>query len=51
MTLEFIKGHSLDVGPLNDLVDGTLKINGFGDCFPGPWAMSSLGSSRGGETL
>ena len=29
VTLEFIKAHSLDVGPLSDLVDGTLKINGF----------------------
>ena len=31
---EFIKAHSLDVGPLSNLVDGTLKINGF-------WGMYS----------
>ena len=41
VNLEFVKAHSLDVGPLSNLVDGTLKINGFGDCFPDPWAMSS----------
>ena len=29
MTLEFAKAHSLDVGPLRDLVDSTLKINWF----------------------
>ena len=43
MTPEFVKACSLDVGTLSNLVDGTLKINGFGDCFSGPWAMSSLG--------
>ena len=26
VTLEFVKAHSLDVGPLSHLVDGTLKI-------------------------
>ena len=31
VTPEFVKAHSLDVGPLSDLVDSTLKINGFGD--------------------
>ena len=36
VTLEFIKAHSLDVGPLSDLVDGTLKINGFGGLFSKP---------------
>ena len=30
MSPEFIKAHSLDVGPWNDLVDGTLKKDGFG---------------------
>ena len=33
VTPEFVKAHSLDVGPLNDLVDATLKINGFGGLF------------------
>ena len=33
---EFIKAHSLDVGPLSNLVDGTLKINGFGVLFSWP---------------
>ena len=36
MTPEFIKAHSLDVGLLSDLVDGTLKINGFGGLFSWP---------------
>ena len=30
VTTEFIKAHSLDVDPLHDLVDITLKMNGFG---------------------
>ena len=36
VTLEFVKAHSLDVGPLSDLVDGTLKINEFGGLFSQP---------------
>ena len=36
VTQEFIKAHSLDVGPLYNLVDGTLKINGFGGLFSWP---------------
>ena len=36
MTLEFVKACSLDVGPLSDLVDSTLKINGFGGLFSQP---------------
>ena len=36
MTLEFIKAHSLDVCPLSDLVDGTVKINGFGGLLSWP---------------
>ena len=36
LTPEFVKAHSLDVGPLGDLVDGTLKINGFGGLFSWP---------------
>ena len=36
VTLEFIKAHSLDVGPLSNLVDITLKINGFGGLFSHP---------------
>ena len=35
-TPEFGKGHSLDMGPLNNLVDSTLKINGFGGLFSQP---------------
>ena len=41
MTPELIKACSLDVGLMRKLVDGTLKINAFGDCFSEPWAMSS----------
>ena len=36
VTPEFIKAHSLDVGHLSNLVDGTLKINGFGGLFSWP---------------
>ena len=36
VTLEFIKAHSLDVGPFSNLVDGTLEINGFGGLFSQP---------------
>ena len=36
VTPEFIKAHSLDVGSLSNLVDGTLKINGFGGLFSCP---------------
>ena len=36
MTLEFVKAHSLDVGPLSDLVDTILKIIGFGGLFSQP---------------
>ena len=36
VTLEFVKACSLDVAPLSDLVDGTLKINGFGGLFSQP---------------
>ena len=32
----FVKAHSFDVGPLTHLVDGTLKINGFGGLFSQP---------------
>ena len=41
VTPEFIKACPFNVGPLSDLVDGTLKKMGSGDCFPNPWAMSS----------
>ena len=30
VTSELIKAHSFDMGPLTNLADGTLKINGFG---------------------
>ena len=33
VTPEFIKACFLDMGPLSNLVDGTLKINGFGGLF------------------
>ena len=36
VTLEFVEVHSLDVGPLSNLSDGTLGINGFGGVFPQP---------------
>ena len=36
VTPEFIKAHSLDVGPYSNLLDGTLKINGFGGLFSWP---------------
>ena len=36
VTLEFVKPHSLDMGPLSDLVDSSLKINGFGGLFSQP---------------
>ena len=33
VTPEFIKAHSLDVGPLSHLVNGLIYINGFGGLF------------------
>ena len=36
VTPEFVIAHSLDVGPLSDLVDSILKINGFGGLFSWP---------------
>ena len=36
VTPEFIEAHSLNVGPLSDLADGTLAINGFGEVFSWP---------------
>ena len=33
VTPEFVKVHSLDMGPLSDLVDCTLKIMDLEDCF------------------
>ena len=36
MTPEFIEVCSLDVGPLSDLANGTLDINGFGGVFSWP---------------
>ena len=36
MTSDFIKAHSLDMGSLSDVVDGTLKINAFGGFFSQP---------------
>ena len=37
VTPEFIKASCLDVGPLSDLIDGTLKISGFGRLFSQPF--------------
>ena len=37
LTPEFNKAHSLDVGPLIDLVDGRIGINGFGRLCSEPW--------------
>ena len=36
VTPEFVKACSLDVGPLSNLVNGTLKISGFGGLFSQP---------------
>ena len=36
VTPEFVQACSLDMGPLSNLVDGTLKINGFGGMFSQP---------------
>ena len=36
VTLEFIEVHSLDVGSLSDLADGTLGINSLGTVFSQP---------------
>ena len=33
MTPGFIEAHSLDIGPLDDLTDSTLHINGFRGVF------------------
>ena len=40
MTPEFIEVHSWDVGPLSDLSDGTLGINGFEGIFP--WLLGYI---------
>ena len=36
VTPEFVKAHSLDVSPLSDLVNGTVRVNGFGRLFSQP---------------
>ena len=45
---EFIKACSLDMGPLSDLVDRTLKINGFRGLFLTPVLCHHKGSGRRG---
>ena len=40
MTPEFVDVCSLDVGPLSNLSDGTLGINGFGGVFS--WSLVYL---------
>ena len=42
MNPEFVKAHSLDVGPLSNLVDGTLKMNGFVGLFFQPLGYVSI---------
>ena len=37
MTPEFTKACSLDGGPLHDLADGRMSINGFGGLFSQLW--------------
>ena len=37
VTPEFIKAHSLDIGPLSNLVNGRMGINGFWGLFSQPW--------------
>ena len=52
VTLEFIKAHSLDMGPLSSHVAGTLKITGFEGLFSKPLCYVIIRfSSRGGEGL
>ena len=36
VTPEFVEAHSLDVGLLRDLVNGTVSMNGFGGLFSWP---------------
>ena len=43
VTPQVVKACSLDVGPLSDLVSGTVRMNGLGRLFPWPWVMLSLG--------
>ena len=42
VTPEFIETHFLDVGPLNDLFDGRMGINGFGGLFSKLWGYITL---------
>ena len=42
MTSEFVKANSLDVSPLSNLVDCTLKINGFGGLFFWPQGYANI---------
>ena len=52
VTPQFIKALSLDMGPVSDLVEGTLKINGFyGIIFLTLGLCYQKGSSRRGEWL
>ena len=37
VTPEFVEACSLDIGPLSNLVDGRMGINGFGGLFSQPW--------------
>ena len=42
VTPGFVEVHSLDVGPLSDLTDGTLGINiVLQEYSPSPWGMTS----------
>ena len=47
VTPEFIEVHSLDVGPLSELSDGTLGVNGFGGVFSWPLGYIIIKGSGG----
>ena len=40
MTSQFVEVHSLDIGPLSNLSDGTLGINGFCQVFS--WSLGYI---------
>ena len=48
MTPEFTEAHSLDIGPLSNLVDGNMGINGFGGLFSQPWGLVIIRVQVGG---
>ena len=42
MTPRFVEAHSLDVGPVSDLANGTLGINGFRGVFSWPLGLAII---------